>query len=161
VRYPETDPCKPEPNPFRPDPSNMSPSKKETKVALAVRGVDVEPADVARGLALQPEAAHRVGDSIAGLEPPGVRNDGWCSFGSHPAVARDAECNAHLTWLVERLEPHVELLKAWQDRGWSLRISVLTVTTEKSGAAFVRAPLLRRLAARGIDTVWRTICSSA
>lgn len=129
----------------------------QTRVGFQVRGLQVDPDDVSARLELVPSASHRRGDMVDG-QP---RTDGWCYFTSQAEIGRDAPFEDHATWMLQQLEPHVEMLASWIQRGWRVQLDVITVTSASNGGPTVVPELLRRLAALGIPTCWRTVFAGA
>lgn len=125
----------------------------QTRVGLQVRGLEVEPDDVSSRLELTPNASHRRGDVVGG----DVRTDGWCYFTSQ--MPRDASFDQHAEWMLRRLEPHAAMLSSWSQRGWRIQLEFITITTANNGGPTVRPELLRRIAALGLATCWRTVCA--
>lgn len=129
----------------------------QTRVGFQVRGLQVDPDDVATRLELEPSASHRRGDLVDGTP----RTDGWCYFTSQSEVGRDAPFDDHATWMVDRLEPHVAMLESWIQRGWRVQLEVITITSASNGGPTVAPELLRRIAALGLPTCWRTVFAAA
>ncbi len=128
-----------------------------TRVALHVRGSDVEPELVAERLELSATASHRRGDAVGGDDPNERHKDGWCYFTSHAEIARDAPFDVHAAWLLVRLEPHRSMLLGYADRGWRLLLEVTTWTDAAAGGPLVSAETMRRLADLALPVRWTTI----
>jgi RHS repeat-associated protein len=140
---------------FAISPAVMEPPKAQTKVSLRIWGADLDPGVVSTALAMTPEACHRPGDPD-GDQPNGAYREGFCSFGSHAVVSRESDFEKHAKWLLDRLEPHRELLASWMGRGWKVRIYVTTLVSGYAGGPVVSSVVLTRLASLGIDTKWTT-----
>ena len=134
--------------------------RTETRVGISVRGPEVEPSDVARVLGLQAEASHRRGDAFEDARG-GVayRDDGWCTFTSDGVIARDAGFEFHAAWMLDRLEPHIEVLESWTGKGWLVVLTITTVTNLNNGGPRASPTIMRRLGALSLTTQWRTICA--
>jgi hypothetical protein len=131
--------------------------KEQTQVSLVVQGTEVDPVEVGRALALQPEWAHKAGD----IHPNG--KDRWpygsCSFTSHVGVSREAAFEEHAHWLIDRLSQHTAILAAWRAGGSRVQLNVTTVTESNNGGPVVSEQILRGLADLGLPVRFRTICA--
>jgi hypothetical protein len=119
-------------------------------------GADLDPAAVGATLALPLEASYASGDAIEGESPPAHREEGWATFSSHTGVHPDSTFDEHASWLLARLEPHLDRLAAWGAKGWRLRLDIITVMNVRSGGPRVSAVLLSRIASLKLETKWLT-----
>ncbi len=132
-----------------------APIGTKTKVSLSVHGRDVNPDALSLALALVPEASRFPSVETEREE----RQGGWCSFSSHEGVVAEAGFDAHADWLLDRLEPHVGLLRSWQSQGWVVRMKVITVVEGYAGGPLVKPETLRRFGQLGVEIRWLTACA--
>jgi hypothetical protein len=116
-------------------------------LTLAVHGDDVDPAEVSSTLRLP-------------FDPSFARAGKGIIMHTRPDVSVDADFETQVTWLLDRVEPHVSLLASWQARGWLVRVTIFTVTNRVSGGPLVSAAIMRRLANLGVSIWWKTVSQS-
>lgn len=130
--------------------------KIEQQAAMSFRGADVDPTRVGEMLGLQPDPeGHRKGDPVEIDGQTFPREEGFAYFTSTPAIARTASLEEHIGWLLDKLESCRPALHAWQERGWDIRLIMITATDQRSGGIHISPTTLRRMADLHLTAVWR------
>jgi len=128
---------------------------------LSFRGPDVDPAELAAAfdLAYDERFAHRHGDTF---DVDGVRHErvgGFVNLRLQPPASDDFDTLACL--FLDRVEARLDRLRSSLERGWTLQLTILTVTDGKFGGARASSDVMRRIAALGVPTEWKTAFSTS
>jgi hypothetical protein len=128
----------------------------KTHVLLSIRGATVDPVKVAEALRLTPKQSHGRGDPFKRAGVTKVHEDGFCGFSTSDVVPPDAGAEAHITWMVDRIEALGGLLASWKASGWRIQLDVLTVSERRAGGATVTGSTMRRLGNLELPMRWYT-----
>lgn len=127
------------------------PTCARTYATLCVYPGDVDPDAVTARLGLAPSSWQRRGEASGRPDrPPRVATlNGWFLGSRGHVDSRDSR--RHVDWLLDRLEPNAEALRALQATGCRMYISCYWLSLSGHGGPTIPPPQMRRLAELDIE----------
>jgi hypothetical protein len=121
-----------------------------TNATLRIFADELDPDAVSAEMGMVSDKSHKKGD-VSGVRTPVVKKGGYWSIISSRHIAASADTNEHIQWLVDAVAPRLAMLATYKGRGWTVDVWIGIHTSVGHGGPTLRADVLARLAALGLD----------